>query len=101
MRLIIKIAGAIQNTRFNGAINVFTLRKQLNVFWNATCDRIHFNQFFAAFLWEELMIVCKGDLLQPNLGGPSAIKGTVISQCLRLHHGNQRAAENDHNLSIF
>ena len=94
--LVVQVARPVQHTALDGVVNTAAFGKQLDILGHAASDGVHFDQFLPAFVGEEQMVISEWDLLQPDLRRPSAVQGTAVGQGLRLHHGDQRAAENDH-----
>ena len=98
---VIKVPGAIQHIAANSCVNVLAFRKQLNVFGNAAGDGVHLNTFTAAFMGKEFRIIPERNLREPDLRCAPPVQRAAVCQSLGLHHRDQRAAQNDHDLTIL
>ena len=96
MGFVVQIPRPVQHTALDGIVDAAAFGKQLDILGNAAGNGVYLNQLPAALAGEELVVVGKGDLLQPDLGCSSAVQRAAVGQCRVFHHGNQRAAQYNH-----
>ena len=99
-RLIVQHAAAIEHIRFDRLEDVAAVIEQLDVFRYAAGHRIPFHKLTHSQAGEELAVVPERNRGELYLGGATPIQRTVIGKHLRLHHGHQRAAKNDHDVGL-
>ena len=101
VRLVVKIAGLLEYVLLDGFVNVARAFELLHIFGNAARHAVEFDQFLTALSFVELVIIGEGNLSQADLACPAPIQGAIVRKRLGNHHGNQRAAKDEHDVAAL